>query len=178
MGFLDCLFDISAHLVGRAAQSRLATADLAAGTGSRYLIPLRDLFRGRKIVAQTLCIRHLLHLNDPSVAKRCGSIHYQSLMQVATSMTVHSLNLFGISALQHGNVIEVKTGYWASMKRAAASDPFRRLSWISLFLGELYRANWQRRVVFLVAGVMIAFLCNVGRTFFLCWIASKDALNP
>jgi len=76
MGFLDCLFGISTHLAGRAAQSRLATDHLAADTGNRLTITLRDLFRGRKIVAQTLCIQHLLHLNDASVAKRCGRIHY------------------------------------------------------------------------------------------------------
>src|SRR5271165_692713 len=46
MGFLDCRFCTSTNLGGRATQSRLATAQLAADPGNRYPVPLRDLFRG------------------------------------------------------------------------------------------------------------------------------------
>jgi exosortase len=101
----------------------------------------------------------------------------QNLMQVATSMTVHSLNLFDISALQHGNVIEVKTGLLGIDEACSGVRSLQATVMVSLFLGELYRASWQRRVVFLLCGVVIAFLCNVGRTFFLCWVASKNGIE-
>jgi hypothetical protein len=76
MGFLDCVFGIFTYMAGRAAKSRLATDLVAADTRNCYTLPLRDLFHGRKIVAQTFCIQHLLHLNDASVARRSGNTHH------------------------------------------------------------------------------------------------------
>jgi exosortase len=93
----------------------------------------------------------------------------QSLMQVATWVTVEFLKLSNIAALQHGNVIEVKTGLLGINEACSGVRSLQATVMVSLFLGELYRATWQRKVVFLLSGVVIAFLCNVGRTYFLCW---------
>ena len=46
----------------------------------------------------------------------------------------------------------------------------------SLFLGELYRFIWVRRVFLLGIGLVAAVATNVGRTFFLAWNASRDGL--
>jgi exosortase/archaeosortase family protein len=98
-------------------------------------------------------------------------------MQVATWVTVEFLKLSNIAALQHGNVIEVKTGLLGIDEACSGVRSLQATVMVSLFLGELYRATWRRRIVFLLSGVVIAFLCNVGRTFFLCWIAAKDGIE-
>jgi exosortase/archaeosortase family protein len=48
---------------------------------------------------------------------------------------------------------------------------------VSLLLGELYRATFRRRTLFLLAGILIAFFCNVGRTFFLSWTAASHGID-
>ena len=101
----------------------------------------------------------------------------QNLMQVATWVTVEFLKLSNIAALQHGNVIEVKTGLLGIDEACSGVRSLQATVMVSLFLGELYRASRQRRVVFLLSGVVIAFLCNVGRTFFLCWVAAKNGIE-
>ncbi len=100
----------------------------------------------------------------------------QSLMQVATSVTVGSLHLFNIQALQHGNVIELKTGLLCIDEACSGVRSLQATIMVSLFLGELYRATWQRRVILALSGVLIAFLCNVGRTFLLCSVAAKNGI--
>src|SRR5258708_15961596 len=102
----------------------------------------------------------------------------QSLMQGATWITVELLKLSNIAALQHGNIIEVKTGLLGIDEACSGVRSLQAPVMVSLFLGELYRATWQRRVFFLLSGVVIAFLCNVLRTFFLSSFASKHGITP
>jgi len=101
----------------------------------------------------------------------------QSLMQGATWITVELLKLSNIAALQHGNIIEVKTGLLGIDEACSGVRSLQATVMVSLFLGELYRATWQRRIFFLLSGVVIAFLCNVGRTFFLSWVAAKNGID-
>ena len=101
----------------------------------------------------------------------------QVLMQVATSVTVEVLNLFNIPALQHGNIIEVKTGLLGIDEACSGIRSLQATLMVALFLGELYRAAWRRRVVLVLLGIIIAFLFNVGRTFLLCWIAAKAGIG-
>src|SRR5271166_4078255 len=79
MGFLDCRFCTSTHLGGRATQSRLATAQLAADPGNRYPVPLRDLFRGRNILAQTLWVQPLLYTMGGTLAEGRGGFHHSRI---------------------------------------------------------------------------------------------------
>lgn len=101
----------------------------------------------------------------------------QGFMRVSTSLTVNSLNLFAIPALHHGNVIELNTGLVGIDEACSGIRSFPAALMVSLFLGELYRMTWQRRVILVICGVLIAFFCNVGRTFFLCWVAAKDGVE-
>ena len=101
----------------------------------------------------------------------------QGLTQIATSVTVEALNLFNIPALQHGNVVEVKTGLLGIDEACSGIRSLQATLMVSLFFGELYRATWQRRVLLVLFGLIIAFLCNVGRTFLLCWVAAKDGIE-
>src|ERR1700675_3328722 len=68
MGVLGYCFCGSTYLAGEATQSRLAIAGLAAGHGNRCPVTLRDLFRGWKILAQTLWFRRLFHTGVGTLA--------------------------------------------------------------------------------------------------------------
>jgi hypothetical protein len=69
-------------------------------------------------------------------------------------LTVASLNLFHISAVQHGNVIEVKTGLLGIDEACSGIRSLQATLMVSLFLGELYRAATLRRVVLIVCGAL------------------------
>jgi exosortase len=101
----------------------------------------------------------------------------QGLMRVSTSVTVHSLNFFNIPALHHGNIIELSTGFVGIDEACSGIRSFPAALMVSLFLGELYRMSWQRRVILVICGVLIAFLCNVGRTFLLSLVAAKNGIE-
>jgi exosortase len=99
------------------------------------------------------------------------------LTQATTVVTTGLLNLFHISAVQHGNLIEVKTGLLGIDEACSGIRSLQATLMISLFFGELYRASKLRRVFLVLCGALIAFLCNVGRTFFLAAIAAKDGIE-
>jgi exosortase len=100
----------------------------------------------------------------------------QGLMQVVAWVTVGLLNLFHIAALQHGNLIEVKSGLLGIDEACSGVRSLQASVMVSLLLGELYRASFRRRTLFLLAGILIAFFCNVGRTFFLSWTADIQGI--
>ena len=87
------------------------------------------------------------------------------------------LNLSHIAALQHGNLIEVKTGLLGIDEACSGVRSLQASVMVSLLLGELYRATFRRRTLFLLAGILIAFFCNVGRTFFLSWTAASQGIE-
>src|SRR5271165_1121402 len=99
------------------------------------------------------------------------------LTQAATVATVGSLNLFHIAAVQHGNLIAVKTGLVVVDEACSGIRSLQATLMVSLFFGELHRASKLRRVLLVLCGALIAFLCNIGRTFFLAAIAAKDGVE-
>lgn len=101
----------------------------------------------------------------------------QGLMQAAASITVTALSLFNIPALQNGNVIEVRTGTLGIDEACSGIRSLQATLMVSLFLGELYRTSGRRRVVLVLSGILLAFLCNVGRTFLLCWVAAQNGVE-
>jgi exosortase len=101
----------------------------------------------------------------------------QGLMQVVAWVTVGLLNLSHIAALQHGNLIEVKTGLLGIDEACSGVRSLQASVMVSLLLGELYRATSRRRILFLLSGFLIAFFCNVGRTFFLSWTAATQGIE-
>ncbi len=101
----------------------------------------------------------------------------QRMMQTAAAITVEALNLSGIPALQHGNVIEVKTGMLGIDEACSGIRSLQATIMVSLFLGELYRTGWAKRLLLLFSGVLVAFLCNVGRAFLLASVASHNGVE-
>ncbi len=98
-------------------------------------------------------------------------------MQVVAWVTVGLLNFSHIAALQHGNLIEVKTGLLGIDEACSGIRSLQASVMVSLLLGELYRASFRRRILFLFAGILIAFFCNIGRTFFLSWTAAQQGIE-
>lgn len=101
----------------------------------------------------------------------------QGLMQVATAVTVACLNLFGVQALQHGNLIEVKTGLLGVEAACSGIRSLQATLMVSLFLGELYRSPRVRRAALILCGILTAFICNIGRTCLLSCVAAAYGTN-
>lgn len=98
----------------------------------------------------------------------------QNLMRVVTVINVSLLNVAGIPALQHGNVIEVGSGLIGIEEACSGVRSLQATLMISLFLGELYSFTIARRIFLIIAGGQLAFLCNVGRTALLVWMSAKS----
>lgn len=95
----------------------------------------------------------------------------QSLMRLNVATTIELLGLFGIPAVQHGNVIEIGAGMVGVDEACSGIRSFQATLMISLFLGELYRLAPVRRFGVVLLGFVLAFAFNVGRTLLLTGVA-------
>ena len=93
----------------------------------------------------------------------------QDLMRIVTAINVTFLQLAGVPALQHGNVIEVGTGFIGIEEACSGVRSIQATLMVSLFLGELYSFTISRRLILIVIGALLAFICNVVRTAILVW---------
>ena len=100
----------------------------------------------------------------------------QSLMRADTAITIQLLNLVGTLAVQHGNVIELSTGPVGIDDACTGVRSLQATFMIALFLGEFYRLSIGRRLLLVVAGALVAFACNIGRTFLLCEVAANSGI--
>ena len=101
----------------------------------------------------------------------------QALSGAVTIVTVELLNLFGIPALQRGNVIDMAMG---SVGIADACSGIRSLAgtlMASIFFGEFYRLETMRRLGLVVGGCLAAFALNLCRALFLSWRAATDGIH-
>ena len=108
---------------------------------------------------------------------RIEQIVIQNLMRAVTALNVTFLQLAGVPALQHGNVIEVGSGFIGIEEACSGVRSLQATLMISLFLGELYSFRVARRVVLIIIGAILAFVCNVARTAFLVWIGTNRGVT-
>jgi exosortase len=101
----------------------------------------------------------------------------QSLMRLNVTSTVELLGLFGVPAVQHGNVIEVGTGVVGIDEACSGIRSLQATLMISLFLGELCRLGLARRLWLVLSGFALAFVFNVGRTLLLTGIAAAKGVK-
>lgn len=101
----------------------------------------------------------------------------QNLMRAVTAINVIGLNVFGIPALQHGNVIELTSGLIGIEEACSGVRSLQATLMISLFLGELYSFAIARRIVLVLAGAILAFVCNLARTAILVWVGVTSGPN-
>ena len=101
----------------------------------------------------------------------------QSLMRLNVSATIDLLSVFGVPAIQHGNVIEIATGMVGIDDACSGIRSLQASLMLSLFFGEVYALTISRRILCVLAGFALAFTFNVGRTLFLTQIASAKGVG-
>jgi exosortase len=97
----------------------------------------------------------------------------QNLMRAVTAINVFFLSVAGVPALQHGNVIEVKSGLIGIEEACSGVRSLQATLMVSLFLGEFYSFSVLRRILLVVAGAILAFICNLVRTAVLVWVGAQ-----
>lgn len=100
----------------------------------------------------------------------------QSLMRLDAALNVEFLNLVGVPALQRGNVIEVGAGLVGIDEACTGVRSLQATFMVSLFFGELYRFSVWRRVVLVLCGALLAFGCNLVRTFILVYVGAEHGI--
>jgi exosortase len=108
---------------------------------------------------------------------RLEQVVVQDLMRIVTSINVVFLNIAGVPALQQGNVIEVSTGFIGIEEACSGVRSLQATLMVSLFLGELYYFTVSRRLILIVVGALLAFVCNVVRTAILVWLGTTGGLK-
>ena len=96
----------------------------------------------------------------------------QGLMRVDALINVEVLNAIGIPAVQLGNVIEVGSGFVGIDEACTGIRSLQATFMVSLFLGEFYEFAVWRRIALVVAGAILAFFCNLVRTFLLVYVGA------
>lgn len=101
----------------------------------------------------------------------------QGMMRVVAGLSVALLDLAGVSAIQHGNLIEVATGTVGVEETCSGIRSLQGSLMASLFLGELFRFTTGRRVLLVVVSILTAFITNVFRAGFLAWTAAASDVS-
>jgi exosortase len=101
----------------------------------------------------------------------------QGLMGLVSAINVAFVNAIGIPAVQHGNVIEVRTGLIGIEEACSGVRSLQATFMISLFLGELFSFRFALRTLLVGAGVFLAFACNLFRTALLVYVGATRGLQ-
>jgi exosortase len=106
-----------------------------------------------------------------------GSAVVHALTQLSIGVTVGGLNLLGIEAVRHGNIIGFRAGLVGLDEACSGIRSLQAVLMLMLFLGELYRTSWQRRYALVVIGALIAFAGNAVRTISLAMVGAKYGIE-
>jgi exosortase len=100
----------------------------------------------------------------------------QTLTGLNANLVVELLNLVGVPALLHGNVIETSAGMVGIDEACSGIRSFQATLMIALFFGEFYQLRGGRRWGLLAAGPGLALGFNLARTLVLVLVAAKAGL--
>jgi exosortase len=98
----------------------------------------------------------------------------QGLMRFVARICVEALSFFAIPAIQHGNIIEISTGKVGVEEACSGVRSLQTTLMASIFLGELFRFSVFRRLLLVGGGLLLAFACNLGRSFYLVWVSVHE----
>jgi len=87
------------------------------------------------------------------------------LMNLVTAATVHLLNVSGIAALRHGNVIELTRGFVGVDTACSGVQSFQSTLMAALFLGAWWQLSPARRGLLLFGGWTVALIGNLLRVY-------------
>jgi len=96
------------------------------------------------------------------------------LMHVVAGAGAHLLHLCGIAAVAQGSIIQLVNGAVGVDEACSGVRSLQASLMAALFLGELQWLRPGRRFALLGAGVLVAFLGNVGRATFLAARVSAE----
>jgi exosortase len=102
------------------------------------------------------------------------------LSHLNAALSTWAANWLGTPAIREGVVIRTGAGLVGVDEACSGIRSFQAAVMVALFLGELFRYAFSRRLLFLLGGVTLAFGCNVVRTTYLvrvCDLKGKSALN-
>lgn len=100
-----------------------------------------------------------------------------AMMQTVAAVAVAGLDLIGVSALQHGNLIEVASGVVGVDEACSGIRSLQGALMASLFLGELYRFGSGKRLLLVGLSLLVAFGSNILRAGFLAWSAARGGVG-
>jgi exosortase len=89
----------------------------------------------------------------------------KGLKHFVTVVDVEALNLTGVPAMRHGNVIDLVSGSVVVDGACSGVNSLQSSLMIALFLGELFRFGVARRILLVALGVVIAICGNMVRTY-------------
>jgi exosortase len=101
----------------------------------------------------------------------------QGLMPAVANIATEALSLFGIPAEVQGNLIHINGGVVGVNEACSGVRSLQTSLMIGLLFGELNRLRLGRRLTLIAAAVLIAFIANCGRAFFLVWIAANRGVG-
>jgi exosortase len=98
----------------------------------------------------------------------------QVLTRGIVTATVEVLNIFGVLAVPHGNVIETANGLVDVDEACSGIRSLQAALMLALFFGEWHRFAAKPRIVLCVAALGLACLFNLARTIVLSLVAAKQ----
>ena len=101
----------------------------------------------------------------------------QGLMRIDALVNVEVLTAIGIPAVQLGNVIEVGSGFVGIDEACTGIRSLQATFMVSLFLGEFYGFSVLRRFALVICGALLAFFCNLVRTFLLVYLGAEHGFQ-
>ena len=101
----------------------------------------------------------------------------QGLMRIDALVNVEVLTAIGIPAVQLGNVIEVGSGFVGIDEACTGIRSLQATFMVSLFLGEFYGFPVLRRFILVICGALLAFFCNLVRTFLLVYLGAEHGFQ-
>lgn len=100
----------------------------------------------------------------------------QGLTRLNSNVVAELLNLVGLPAMVHGNVLEVASGMVGIDEACSGIRSFQATLMVALFFGEFYNLRPRARVWLWIAGPILALVFNGARTFVLVSIAARSGL--
>ena len=100
----------------------------------------------------------------------------QGLMRGVAATSAEVLTLCGVTAIANGNLVEIAGGTLGVDIACSGIRSLQPSLMMALFLGELFQFAIGRRVALFIAGIAIAFLCNLARVLLLATVANSQGI--
>ncbi|MCC6233672.1 MAG: exosortase/archaeosortase family protein [Verrucomicrobiales bacterium] len=101
----------------------------------------------------------------------------QGLQSLIAGLNVETLNLLGIPAERTGNILRLPTGQVGVDEACSGVRSLQSSIMAALFIADLVLGRIGPRILFLVAGVILAIVGNFGRSLYLALTASRRGVD-